>query len=215
MKHQNKILKLSEIKLFTSTPDTAKKVMKYQNKILKLSQIKQLPCSTPDTAKKVPPKVKPKTARAKFKEAKDNSMVVPEAPSPVVIHGQSQPYPSLSKRAKSESHIKRIPQASPKHKKPSTIIESSNDGQQVLVLSPAGSKNANKDMSVRIFLPPPPPIFPPSQEQESENKRINGKDSKIPVDTTPVSTNNNSESTVTSKLHINVVTSGSYCSATV
>ena len=58
--------------------------------------------------------MKPKTARAKSKEAEDNSMVVPEAPSPVVVHGQSQPHPSLSKRAKSESHIKRIPQASSK-----------------------------------------------------------------------------------------------------
>ena len=164
--------------------------------------------STPDTAKKVPPKVKPKTARAKSKEAEDNSVVVPEAPSPVVVHGQSQPHPSLSKRAKSESYIKRIPQASPKtDKKPSAIIESSNDGQQVLVLSPAGSKNANKDTSVRIFLPPPPPILPPSQEQESENSSKNGIDNKIPIDTAPVSTNNTSESTVTSKLHSNVVTS--------
>ena len=166
--------------------------------------------TTPDTtAKKVPPKVKPKTARAKSKEAEDNSAVVPDTPPPKVVCNQSQPHPSLSKRTKSESHIKRIPQASPKtDKKPSAIIESSDDGQQVLVLSPAGSKNANKDTSVRIFLPPPPPILPPTQEQESENNTKNGTNSEIPMDIAPVSTNNNGENTMASRLHSNAVTGG-------
>ena len=173
--------------------------------------------TTPDTAKKVPPKVKPKTARAKSKEAEDNTMVVPEAPPeapPEVVHGQSKPHPSLSKRAKSESYIKRIPQGSPKtNKKPNAIIESSDDGQQVLVLSPAGSKTTNKDISVRIFLPPPPPTLPPAQR--SENNTKDGADNKIPVDIAPLSTNDSTnnkvctvESTIASRLHNNVVTTG-------
>ena len=173
--------------------------------------------TTPDTAKKVPPKVKPKTARAKSKEAEDNTMVVPEAPPeapPEVVHGQSKPHPSLSKRAKSESYIKRIPQGSPKtNKKPNAIIESSDDGQQVLVLSPAGGKTTNKDVSVRIFLPPPPPTLPPAQG--SENNTKDGADNKIPVDIAPLSTNDSTnnkvctvESTIASRLHSNVVTTG-------
>lgn len=119
------------------------------------------------TEKKVPPKVKPKTTRTKSKEAEDNTVVVPEAPK--AFHLQSSPHPGLSKRAMSESQIKRTPQGSPRIDRKSTaVIESSEDGQKVLVLSPGGGK-ANKDTQVRIFLPPPPPVLPPCQEQEAEN----------------------------------------------
>ena len=173
--------------------------------------------TTPDTGKKVPPKVKPKTTRAKSKEAEDNTMVVPEVVPPEVVRDQSKPHTSLSKRAKSESQIKRIPRASPKtDKKPNAIIESSNDGQQVLVLSPTGGNATNKDTSVRIFLPPPPPMLPPSQEQDSNIK--DSADNEIPKDIAPVSTNDSTavtnnkvctvESTMVNKLHSNVITSG-------
>ena len=135
------------------------------------------PATTPDTEKKVPPKIKPKTARTKSKEAEDNSMVVPEA-SPKAFHSRSSPHPHLSKRARSEPHIKRIPQGSPRIDRKSTaVIESSEDGQKVLVLSPGGGKT-NKDTQVRIFLPPPPPVLPPCPEQEAMS------------DTEPKDTNN-------------------------
>ena len=134
------------------------------------------PATLPDTEKKVPPKVKPKTARTKSKEAEDNTVIAPEAPK--AFHSRSSPHPSLSKRAKSESQIKRTPQGSPRiDRKSAAVIESSEDGQKVLVLSPGGGK-ANKDTQVRIFLPPPPPILPPCREQEAEN------------DTRPHDTNN-------------------------
>ena len=147
--------------------------------------------ATVDTGKKIPPKVKPKTARAKSKEAEDRSINAPESSSkasPEVVFDRSKPHPSLSKRAKSESQIKHIPQTSPRiDKKPNAIIESSDDGQQILVLSPVGNNNTNKDASVRIFLPPPPPILPPVQE--SENSTKNYIDNKVPLDMA-ISTNN-------------------------
>ena len=171
--------------------------------------------ATVDAGKKVPPKVKPKTAKAKSKEAEDHTFNAPESlsgASPIVVSNRSKPHHSLSKRAKSESQIKHIPQTSPRiDKKPNAIIESSDDGQQVLVLSPVGNNNTKKDTSVRIFLPPPPPILPPVQELEDSSK--NHIDNKVSPDTT-VSTNdsavvtNNNVSTVEGTVLNSIVASG-------
>jgi len=128
----------------------------------------------PETVRKVPPKVKPKTTRMKSKEAEDSAVVtsVTTKGMPVTSVQSHPPHPAtLSKRAKSESHLKSIPkQLSPS--KSSASIQSSNDGRQVLVLCPSpppgGSKENQPTSAVRIFLPPPPPILPPCEEQEAE-----------------------------------------------
>jgi len=161
--------------------------------------------TTPDAGKKIPPKVKPKTVKTKSKEAEDEIMAVPKAPFEAPSVAQSTRHPNLSKRAKSESHLKSLTKFSPKiDKKPAAIIESSDDGQQVLVLSPSGSKT-NKDTSVRIFLPPPPPVLPPCQEQESENNTKHTQDYATTSNSERKSVTNNkigtTESTVASQSH--------------
>ena len=193
--------------------------LEHNTEALTASNTNKTVSATPDTEKKVPPKVKPKTVRAKSKEAEDNAMVVPEATSvalPEAVHGH--PHPVLSKRTKSESYIKHVPQSSPKTNKKSTaVIESSKDGQQVLVLSPAGS-NPNKDTSVRIFLPPPPPVLPPCQEEDSgkDTKPEHDTDNTVPVDNAIPNTehtvvtdrrNDTVTSTMANQLHSDTITS--------
>lgn len=166
---------------------------------------------TPDIVKKVPPQVKPKTFLPKSKEAEDSAPVALERSLKAV---QSKPHPSLSARTKSESAIKPVLQVSPKtDKRPAAIIESNNNGQKVLVLSPAGSKT-NKDASVRILLPPPPPISPPCQEQESKKITEQKQDHNTPASnneqkniTNDMVTNNST--VVSQSLHSDIIASHS------
>jgi len=133
--------------------------------------------SGPEMVRKVPPKVKPKITRVKSKEAEDKvaSSTTPVIAADTVAQSVKSHPAALSKRTKSESHIKAVSkQLSPNkdRKSSAATIESSNDGRQVLVLCPSpppgSSKQDQPTSAVRIFLPPPPPTLPPCEEQESE-----------------------------------------------